>query len=222
MSEIVLTGFTSLTKTGDRVQLIVNADGSINSTLSSLSGPIKVHGYAAAGSPVSGHNPVTVAFQDFPGGNTVIPTGLDISGVKVLGTWSVDGDLHLQDFSANGETYVLGFATANSKATAQYARVDSTGNQTVYSRADSSAITSVAASVTSVTLLASNTARKGATIFNDSTAKFYIKLGATASTSSFTILMLGSGYYELPFGYTGIIDGIWASATGNARIAEIT
>jgi hypothetical protein len=81
---------------------------------------------------------------------------------------------------------------------------------------------SVAGSATNVTLLASNANRLGATFYNDSTANLYLKLGATASTSSFTILLLGGDYYEVPFSYTGQIDGLWASATGNARITELT
>lgn len=85
---------------------------------------------------------------------------------------------------------------------------------------------SVASSATNVTLLAANTARKGATITNDSSAVLYIKLGATASATSYTVTLAGSAgapfsYFEVPFGYVGIIDGIWASATGNARITEI-
>ena len=75
----------------------------------------------------------------------------------------------------------------------------------------------------STTLLASNAARRGATIFNDSSASLYIKFGATASTTSFTHNMAASSYYEVPFGYTGTIDGIWsADSTGAARITEIT
>ncbi len=81
---------------------------------------------------------------------------------------------------------------------------------------------SVAGSASNVTLLASNANRLGATVFNDSTAVLYIKLGATASTTSFTFKAQPDGYYEVPFGYTGIIDGIWASATGNARLTELT
>jgi hypothetical protein len=80
----------------------------------------------------------------------------------------------------------------------------------------------VAGSASSVTLLASNANRLGATIYNDSTANLYVKLGATASATSFTILLAANDYYEVPFGYTGIIDGSWASATGNARITELT
>jgi hypothetical protein len=79
----------------------------------------------------------------------------------------------------------------------------------------------VASSATNVTLLASNEPRLGAAFYNDSTASLYLKLGATASTSSFTVLILAGGYYELPMPlYTGIIDGIWASANGNCRVTS--
>lgn len=90
-------------------------------------------------------------------------------------------------------------------------------------RSSASAVTSVADSASNVTLLASNANRLGATIYNDSTVALYVKLGATASTTSFTIKMAADAYYEVPFGYTGIIDGIWASdASGSARITELT
>jgi hypothetical protein len=72
-----------------------------------------------------------------------------------------------------------------------------------------------------VQLLAANADRLGATIFNDSSAILYVRLGTTASTSNFTVKMVADAYYEVPFNYTGRIDGIWASATGNARITEL-
>jgi len=83
-------------------------------------------------------------------------------------------------------------------------------------------LSNVAASATSVTLLAANAGRKGATIQNDSSAILYVKFGTTASTTSYTIQMAANSYYEVPFAYTGRMDGIWASATGNARITELT
>lgn len=89
-------------------------------------------------------------------------------------------------------------------------------------RAAASAVTSVASSATSVTLLASNANRLGATVHNDSTAALFLKLGATASSSSFTVKMAADSYYEVPFGYTGILGGIWASANGSARVTEVT
>ena len=81
---------------------------------------------------------------------------------------------------------------------------------------------SVAASVSSVTLLSSNTVRLGATIYNDSSALLYVKLAPTASTSDFTVKLFPLSYYEVPYGYTGEIDGIWSSANGFARIGELT
>lgn len=90
------------------------------------------------------------------------------------------------------------------------------------SKSSTGTSTNVSASITNVTLLAENAARKGATIYNDSTAILGLKLGATASATSFTVKMQPDAYYELPFGYTGIIDGIWIVASGSARITEFT
>lgn len=102
-------------------------------------------------------------------------------------------------------------------------QIDSMGAQWVREKASTtSAVTSVAASATSVAVLALNAQRRGATIHNDSTAILYLKLGATASATSFTIKMQPDSYYEVPAQYTGVIDGIWASATGSARVTEIT
>jgi hypothetical protein len=82
-------------------------------------------------------------------------------------------------------------------------------------------VASVAASAVSVTLLASNTARKGSTVQNDSSSALYVKLGAAASTASYTCLMAAGSYYETPYGYTGIITGVWVSAAGAALVTEV-
>lgn len=88
-------------------------------------------------------------------------------------------------------------------------------------------ISSVSGSASSVTVLAANTSRKGATIFNDSAATLYLALSdTTASTTVHTVQVAASGYYELPLNdggvYTGRIAGIWSSATGSARVSEMT
>ena len=89
--------------------------------------------------------------------------------------------------------------------------------------AGSSAVTKVSSSITNVTLLAVNTARLGASIHNDSRSRLYLKLGATATTASFTIRMAPEAHYEIPFSYTGIIDGIWAPLSSSfARVTEFT
>lgn len=88
--------------------------------------------------------------------------------------------------------------------------------------ATSATLANVAYSATNVTLLASNSSRKMCTIFNDATVALYIKMGATASATSFTVKVLAGGYWEMPtIGYTGIIDGIWdAAGSGAARVTS--
>ncbi|MHC5833240.1 MAG: hypothetical protein ACYT04_98950, partial [Nostoc sp.] len=82
--------------------------------------------------------------------------------------------------------------------------------------------TTVASTTSSQVLLAANSTRKGATIWNDSTATLFIEFGATASVSAFIAKLFSSGYYEVPFKYTGVISGIWSAANGNALIRELT
>jgi len=98
-----------------------------------------------------------------------------------------------------------------------------------FSRTAASAATlsNVANSATSVSVLASNASRRGALFFNDDTAStgatVKLKLGATASATSFTIAIAPQGYYELPDPvYTGAIDAIATAATGTLRVTELT
>ena len=82
---------------------------------------------------------------------------------------------------------------------------------------------SVVAAAADTALLAANTARLGATIYNDSTATLYLVAGSgAASTTNYTIQIAPNGYYELPYNYTGAVRGIWTAANGNARITEYT
>lgn len=74
------------------------------------------------------------------------------------------------------------------------------------------------------TILAANANRRGATVYNDSTAILYLLCAnATSSTTVWTYKMQPEDYFEIPAGYTGIVKGIWASdAGGNARVTEFT
>lgn len=80
----------------------------------------------------------------------------------------------------------------------------------------------VSGSASSVTILAANASRKGAVIANDSTAILYLLLSDdTASTTKYTFKLLQDDSVTLePGDYTGKIVGIWASATGAARVTE--
>lgn len=88
--------------------------------------------------------------------------------------------------------------------------------------ATTSTPSAVNASATSVTILALNSNRKGATIWNNSTADLYIDFDSAASTSDFAVKLSAGGYFELPFDYTGVISGIWSAANGAALVRELT
>jgi hypothetical protein len=84
-------------------------------------------------------------------------------------------------------------------------------------------MTSVASSLTSVALLPANATRKGAALYNESTAILYIAFAATASITAYTVQVPANSSYQLPAPvYTGAISGIWSAANGFARITELT
>lgn len=89
-------------------------------------------------------------------------------------------------------------------------------------KSSAATVTKVAASAVDVTLLAANTARLAAIIYNDSTVSLFIKLGGAAGADDFTYELLSKGYYAVPAVWKGSIHGLWASATGAARVTEMT
>lgn len=111
-------------------------------------------------------------------------------------------------------------AVGNPTNGAQYVEILGTAGTAV----STTTLSNVAASATNVTVLAANTARKRLIIHNDSTSKVRLKFGATASSTSFTLALNAYETYESPpFNiYTGIIDGIWETATGSARVTEMS
>jgi hypothetical protein len=90
-------------------------------------------------------------------------------------------------------------------------------------------VTSVASTATSTSIIAANTSRQGLSISNTDANILYLLLGGgTASATNFTVAIGGAtataiGYYEVPYGFTGAITGIWAvDGTGAALVTEYT
>jgi hypothetical protein len=72
------------------------------------------------------------------------------------------------------------------------------------------------------TISASNANRKGLTIFNEGAGLLYVTLGtSTTTTSLYTVRLSAGDYYEAPFGYTGLVGGIFATA-GTARVTQVS
>jgi hypothetical protein len=92
------------------------------------------------------------------------------------------------------------------------------------SKANTASRTTVANTTVATTILSNNDLRKGATIYNSSNKLLYIAFGPVDATlASFTALIATNGYYELPYGFTGRISGIWgASGSGGALVTELT
>ena len=137
--------------------------------------------------------------------------------VSVLNTVTITGSASvLNTVTVTGSVGISGIPTVTGSVSVLNTVIQKTANATT------ATLSNVAASATSVTLLASNSARRAATIYNDSTQKLYVKLGATASTTSFTVILFAQSFMDVPGYYQGIIDGIWSSANGSARVTEIT
>lgn len=86
----------------------------------------------------------------------------------------------------------------------------------------SATVTSVNSATSSTSILASNSSRKGVTIWNTDAYLLRIKYGTTASATSFTFLIEpGDGWIMPDKVYTGAIEGIWdGDGAGAAIITE--
>jgi hypothetical protein len=92
-------------------------------------------------------------------------------------------------------------------------------------RSRNATVARVNASATAVTLRGANNSSLGATVYNDSSATLYVKCGAGASASDFTVALAPNttgvgGYWEVPDEYDGLVTGAWSSATGGAQVTE--
>ena len=85
-------------------------------------------------------------------------------------------------------------------------------------------VTTVTASNASSTqLLASNTSRKMAMFFNDSTANnVFVKFGVTASATSFTVAISPQGFFEAPIPvYCGVVEALGSGSSVVVRVTEM-
>lgn len=85
-----------------------------------------------------------------------------------------------------------------------------------------SLITRVTSAAADTLILAANQNRKGATIYNESTAILYLVLSAaTATITNYSVQIPASGSFVLQeTDYVGQIRGIWAAANGAAMVTE--
>lgn len=172
---------------------------------------------------------VTIGAVEIAAAQT-LATVTTVSTVTAMGVGTT-GPMKAEDVAhASGDMGFPAWSVRNDNLATTYAAdqdyqpfaTDKNGRTMVVQKAATATLTNVASSATSVTILAANASRVGAQVYNDSTQVLYLKFGATASATSFTVPLATNTYYEVPAGYTGILDGIWVSANGNARVTEET
>ena len=85
-------------------------------------------------------------------------------------------------------------------------------------------VTATPSQATAITLVAGTVVgERGVTIENTDANPLFILLGdETPTTSLYTKKLATDGYYEVPFGYTGPIKGIWgADGAGFAMVTVV-
>lgn len=87
---------------------------------------------------------------------------------------------------------------------------------------NTSSVYAVLSSITTISVMNANANRLGATIYNDAGTTVFIKLGTAATTSVYTVAMVDDSYYEVPYGWKGVVAGISASNAGRINVTELT
>lgn len=184
-----------------RIKIQHGADGSATDVSSASPLPVNdASGSLTVDAPVG--TPVFVRLSDGSSAIATLPVSLASLPALAAGTNAI-GKLAANSGVVIGDVNVTSLPAVN--------------------RPSTSTLSNVSGSATSVTLLSSTAGRLGCVIVNDSTASCYVKFGTTASTTSYSRLLLpnDSWVLEQPV-YTGRIDAIWSAANGAARITELT
>lgn len=199
--------------------------------------PVYIQGSVTASNPsVGADDGAALGFDTQVGGivSTAAPTytngDLKALSLTTLGGLRIDGVYAVATANAtaanvmNSGGYVTTAAPTYTTGQLNPLSLDTNGSlRTIQKRATASTVTSVGmTSLTNTTLLASNANRLYATIFNNSGGTIHIKLGATASTTSFTTQLFNGAYWEVPEFYTGIIDAFATTlAVGPVLVTEL-
>lgn len=197
---------------GDYSQISVDSSGRVG--ISDLGGSITVDGSVTVSGTVSVSNMNIQHTEDTPVvsgdiGHLVLAMRHDAG----TGTVDADGDysaLHVNGFGqlkvdVGGQTINIGSLPSNTQAF------------------PNAAITNVAASATSVTLLASNANRRKVYLTNESLSVARIAFGSAASATNYTIVLLANQTYVIEYPcYTGAMNVIWDTAVGTMRTTEVT
>lgn len=174
--------------------------------------------------PVSGTAQLTagsalIGSVNINGTATVSGTTQLTAGSAIIGSLTANQSVNLSQIA--GTTTSTGNGTAGTGVQRVAIASDNTAFNILNTevRSASATVSSVTSSATNVTCLASNSTRRKASFFNDSTSIAYLKMGATATSSDYSVQLASKQFYEIPTPvYTGQVDCIWSSANGSMKV----
>ena len=196
-------------------------EGGVSSV--ALAGANSVSVVGTVGASVIGLTPVSVS--NFPVSQNVSGSVVAFQGTVpwLIGSvyGNVSGSVGAQLIGANTVS-VVGQVGASIIGTVPFTQSGTIITSIVGAMAGTSSVYAVLSSITTVSVLNANANRKGATVYNNAGTIVYLKLGTAATTSVFTVEMSNDDYYELPFGWTGVVAGISPSNAGVITVTELT
>ena len=192
--------------------------------------PIKTQGTNENGVDInaaSENNPVYIAGRSNVS-NSLMAVSVDETGrLRIIGA-AVGGNIFGTDDDGAPITAAPVLIAGNNGGDAKTLTVLPSGELLVTTvdakqPANSSNVSTVAATAASANILAANANRRGALIFNNSTSVMNLLLDAGDAETSFSIAINPFSSFVLNDGdYVGEINAAWISATGNAKVTEFT
>ena len=143
-----------------------------------------------------------------------------VANVQTESKWLKLGVLNLCQFSTLQPTWMLNIRIPKWLPHVLCEIWQYGGRDQLAGQSSSTVKTTIAATTTSEELLAVNPRRIGAIVANNATTRLWLHLGDTASQFSHTAVIEPGGYYEVPYGYTGAVSGIWVGSFGSAQVTE--
>lgn len=79
----------------------------------------------------------------------------------------------------------------------------------------------ITASISQITIVSSNTSRKGLVLYNQSPATLYVSSVNGFTKTSAPVVIPTMSRWTMPVDYTGAYYGVWDAATGRVQVTEV-
>jgi hypothetical protein len=157
------------------------------------------------------------------GGGTSYPEAFVLYDAAVAGTGYAVGDVIARITTATSTSTAVSYwanATQNTILSTAPTIANLIPISTRITEGSTATRSSVASSISTVSLLAANPLAFQRIITNASSATLYVIFGTGGSVTDFTYAILPNAILETKF--SGVIGGVWSAANGFAYVTEVT